>query len=56
MVANGSLSQNMDNIYGFYVSYGERASVFIHNSGNLEFHCEHKFENNVLRRSVLFEQ
>ena len=56
MVANGSLSQNMDNRYGFYVSYGERASVFIHNSGNLEFHCEHKFENNVLRRSVLFEQ
>ena len=56
MVANGSLSQNMDNIYGFYVSYEERASVIIYNSGSLEFHCEHKFENNVLRRSVLFQR
>lgn len=56
MIENNGFSQNLDNIYGFYISFDDCSSISIDKDGNFEFSCEQNIENGRNFKKVMLEK
>ena len=56
MMENNGFSQNLDNIYGFYISFDDCSSISIDKDGNFEFSCEQNIENGRNFKKVMLDK